>query len=234
MEIKRFLKTLLIFLVLMVNSVEAKDGYSVQDVYIKDDKKICFLTFDDGPSNRTNDILDILNEKGIKATFFVLGVEVINHPDILTRIYNEGHSIGNHTYSHAENYTPEKFINDLEKNKNLINDILKTDIGLNLIRFPYGSNSVLYKDKKAYLDKLREYNLRAIDWNVDSRDSIDKNPSQSFIMNKIIEQSRNKTKVVLLMHDSTTRRSTVKVLPSVIEYFQNNGFVFEKLASCQN
>lgn len=239
-KVKNTLKIIIISLILLTtlfqNLTNAADGYMIQDVYVKDNRKIVFLTFDDGPTANTIKILDILKEKGIKATFFVLGVQVEQHPDILMRIYEEGHSIGNHTYSHLEDIdvcTPDRFVENLEKNRQVINDALKMDINLNLVRFPYGTTSTKYKNKEKYMEKLREHNLKAIDWNVDSRDSITKNPSESFIMSKITEQSRNKTRVVLLMHDSSTRKSTINVLPTVIEHFQNRGFVFEKLASEQ-
>ncbi len=236
-KIKKTINILLIFLILINISVKAIDGYRVQDVYANDNNKIVFLTFDDGPSKNTSAILDILKDYKIKATFFVLGVEIEKNPDILIRMYKEGHSIGNHTYSHLTNVnqcTPENFIKDLEKNKELINETLKVDLNVNLIRFPYGSTSKKYINKKLYVEKLRECNLKAIDWNVDSKDSIERNPSKNFIMNKIIEQSKNKTRIVLLMHDSVSKKNTVSVLPEVIEYFLNNGYSFEKIASEQD
>jgi len=231
---------IIMFILLMTSfskSISAdEDGYMLQDIYVKDDNKIVFLTFDDGPSKTTDKILDILKEKDIKATFFILGVQAEQYPEALMRIYEEGHSIGNHTYSHLDKIqycTPDKFVKDLDKNKELINDILERDINLNLVRFPYGSNSAKYQNKKMYIEKLREHNLKSIDWNVDARDSIVKNPSESFIMNKILEESKNKTRIVLLMHDSVLCKNTVKVLPRVIEHFKNKGFIFEKIASEQ-
>ncbi len=239
MKLLNSLKIVILFiflsLFLIVNS-KGYDGYRVQDVYIKNNEKIVFLTFDDGPSNNTNKILDILKEKNIKATFFVLGCEIEIHEDILRRIHDEGHSIGNHTYSHLNNIkncNPEEFIKDLKKNEDIIKRVLNVDDSINLIRFPFGKNSAKYKNKKLYLDKLNECGLVSIDWNVDSRDSISKNPSKEFIMNNIIKQSQNKTRVVLLMHDSATRKNTVNALPEIIEYFQNNGFSFEKISSKQ-
>ena len=73
---------------------------NMKHIYSADTKR-AFLTFDDGPSSNTNQILDILKEKGIKATFFVLGSNVEKKPEIVKRMYDEGHFIANHGYSHV-------------------------------------------------------------------------------------------------------------------------------------
>ena len=73
---------------------------NIKHIYSSDTKR-AFLTFDDGPSSNTTQILDILNERGIKATFFVLGSNVEKNPEIVKRMYDEGHFIASHGYSHV-------------------------------------------------------------------------------------------------------------------------------------
>ena len=129
-------------------------------------KKIAYLTFDDGPSRYvTPEILDILDSYNIKATFFVLGKQAEKNPDILKRIYEEGHSIGNHTYSHNYSFiykNVNNFLYELEKTEEVFKNILGEDFETNLIRFPGGS----FGTKKApFRSFVLEKGYNYIDWN---------------------------------------------------------------------
>ena len=140
----------------------------INNIY-NSNEKIAYLTFDDGPSpNITPKILDILQEENIKASFFVIGKKVKEQPNIVKRIYEEGHFIGNHSYSHDNSL--------LYKSKeSFLSEIQKTDIEIGkaigienyhsfLFRFPNGFMSNIYKSKKEeYVKYLSNINYTYID-----------------------------------------------------------------------
>lgn len=203
-----------------------------EDISIKQSNgKIAYLTFDDGPSQNTGKILDILKQNHIKATFFVNG-----HPNLVNmykRIAGEGHTIGNHTYSH--NYkTIYKTIDGFKADEKKLDDFLISTIGhgTKILRFPGGSNNhVSYKyGGKGFMNKLtREIKKEGIvyfDWNFTSADSDLTNNDKGPIINSALKGVNTK-KVVLLMHDS--RNVTVEALPAIILGFKERGFNFEPL-----
>lgn len=115
---------------------------NLKNIY-QSEKKRAFLTFDDGPSQNTKDILNILKENNIKATFFVLGSQVKIFPETTNRIYNEGHYIANHGYTHkySEIYqSPEEVLNEYNQcNQIVASTINKPEYNSHLFRFPGGS-----------------------------------------------------------------------------------------------
>ena len=119
---------------------------------IQINRKIAYLTFDDGPSINTGKILDILKRYDIKATFFVVGRSDDNSKNLYKRIVKEGHAIGNHTYSHEYKTlysSEENFLSDFKKLEHHIYDI--TGIKMDIMRFPGGSNTIIpnkYSDDK--------------------------------------------------------------------------------------
>lgn len=212
---------------------EGKDN--IKNIYKSESKRV-FLTFDDGPSQNTKDILDILKEKDIKATFFVLGSQVEIFPETTNRIYNEGHYIANHGYSHKYSniyQTPENVLNEY----NLCNEIVANTIHVpeynsHLFRFPGGSVGGKYAEIKNQAIALLEYNdILYIDWNSLTGDSEMANPSEEYLMNNLQMTTNEKNSVVILMHDSQTKAVTVNFLPKVIEYFEQQGFKFENFYS---
>ena len=112
---------------------------NIKNIY-HTDKKVAYLTFDDGPSNNTHQILDILKQNNIKATFFVLGSQVEIFPETTNRIYNEGHYIANHGYSHkySEIYqSPEQVLNEFNQcNQIVAKTINVPEYNSHLFRFP--------------------------------------------------------------------------------------------------
>lgn len=98
----------------------------------KNSKKVAYLTFDDGPSVKSTPIiLDVLKKYDIKGTFFVLGKMVEQNPKILKRVYDEGHQIGNHSYSHNYNYLykdSENFMEEIYKTENLIKSAVEKNL----------------------------------------------------------------------------------------------------------
>lgn len=197
----------------------------------KDSEKVAYLTFDDGPSRIvTPMILDILNEYNIKATFFVLGRMVDQNPDILERIYNEGHKIGNHSYSHNYSYiyeNTENFLSDFKKAERSLKNALGEDFETNLIRFPGGS----FGAKKEPMKKAaREYGYTYVDWNALNGDSETVNPSKEYLNKRFKETVGNKKELIILMHDIDSKINTAKTLRGNIEYLIDKGYRFELLS----
>lgn len=192
--------------------------------------KIAYLTFDDGPSTTvTPEILDILNKYDIRATFFVLGTMAEQNPDILKRIQEEGHSIGNHTYSHKYDYlyrNMDNFLGELNKTDRILKGILGEDFKTRLLRFPGGSFEN-YKQK--YKDKAESLGYRVYDWNALNGDSESSGRSVESLIGRLKETSRGQKELVVLMHDTYGKENTAKALPSIIDYLKAEGYGFGKL-----
>jgi len=191
----------------------------------KDKKKIAFLTFDDGPSKYTPKILDILKRYNIKATFFVLGTSVQNYPEYLKREVEEGQSIANHSFSHDIRYfgrnTPDYFVQDVKKCDVEIKKVLGEDFKTNLVRFPGGSFG-----HKSYIDNLRAAGFDHIDWNVENGDATRLNVPKQELIDNVKKEMSTHNHVVILMHDSATKATTVEALPEIIEFLKSRGFEF--------
>ncbi|MDQ6422574.1 polysaccharide deacetylase family protein [Paenibacillus sp. LHD-117] len=188
--------------------------------------KVVYLTFDDGPSQHTPAVLDILKKAGVHATFFLLGEQVERHPDIVRRIANEGHAIGNHTYNHVYKELYGSF-------KNFAGQIMKTDdaihnavgIRTTLVRAPGGTYANF---DKGYFDAMRAAGYRVHDWNVDSGDSKRLGvPASEIIAN--VRGSKLADTLNVLMHDSGGHEETVKALPAIIDYYKKLGYSFKTL-----
>ncbi|MBO6154095.1 MAG: polysaccharide deacetylase [Lachnospiraceae bacterium] len=184
-----------------------------------------YLTFDDGPSENTNEILDILDDYGVKATFFVVGKPEEEYKGIYQRIVNEGHTIGMHSYSHkySEIYSSlDVFKNDFEQIQNLIYDT--TGVESVYYRFPGGSsNKVSNIDMSQYIQYVNDQGVKYFDWNVSSGDAT----SLAYTPDDLVENVMNdvvkyKTSVVL-MHDTEAKDATVQALPKLIEELQKAG-----------
>ncbi len=213
----------------MILTPEKRDN--ITSIY-EQKEKIAYLTFDDGPTNRcTPDILDILKENHITATFFVIGQRVEQNPELVKRAYKEGHFIANHTYSHQD----QKLYQNRES---FLEEILKTDkaisnaIGIenyhsHLFRFPCGS-MVNYSVKKKYISYLEEIDYTYLDWNCLNNDGVQK-ASSTTLLQYLKDTSRNKNTLVVLMHDSGDLNLTQNVLQSSIDYLKSEGYRFKSM-----
>lgn len=195
----------------------------------KKNGKIAYLTFDDGPSLIvTPRILDILDEYHIKATFFVVGRMAERHPEMLQRIYEKGHSIGNHSYSHNYGYlykNSTNFLADINKANDIIKGILGEDFNSNLVRFPGGSFGKSNKIIQAVVDAGYKY----YDWNSLNGDAEGKKFSKDRLIKRFKETSRNKKKLIVLMHDTDAKDTTADSLKDIIDYLINEGYEFDVL-----
>jgi peptidoglycan/xylan/chitin deacetylase (PgdA/CDA1 family) len=197
--------------------------------------KVAYLTFDDGPSNYTHHILDILNEYGIKATFFVNGREDTNSIFMYKRIVNEGHAIGNHSYVHRYQtlYTSvQTFDNDFNRLQDLI--LKTTGVTMDIMRFPGGSNNEVSNSySNGIMDLLtkryKDLGYTYFDWNSSAGDTAPSGVTTDSVINKITSECSSKKRVIILMHD--TLPTTYNALPTIIEYLANKGFKFMPLSS---
>lgn len=204
---------------------------NIKHIYSADSKR-AFLTFDDGPSSNTNQILDILNEKGIKATFFVLGSNVVNYPDIVKRMYEEGHFIANHGYSHVYStiyQSPEAVLNEYNQCNQAVRDAIgEQEYNSHLFRFPGGLAGGKYADIKNQADTLLlQNNIVHVDWNALNGDSETTSPTVEYEMQRIAETTANKQSVVILMHDAKAKTVTVEALRGIIDYLAGQGYEFK-------
>ena len=192
-------------------------------------EKTCYLTFDDGPSDNTLKVLDILKQYGIRATFFVKGTGNLSY---LKQIHAAGHTVALHTYSHeySEIYVSQKaYFDDLQK----ISNAVKEQIGIEskIIRFPGGSSNTVSKDycngiMTALAAETANQGYVYFDWNVDSSDASGNNVPVADIMASIQNQGGYSDHEIVLMHDTGSKDTTVEALPQIIEYYQEKGYTF--------
>lgn len=178
-----------------------------------------YLTFDDGPSKYTYDILDILDRYDVKATFFVVGKERNSDKAAMQEIVNRGHTLGMHSYSHkySEIYNSlEDFSEDYKKIRDYLYEV--TGVESTVYRFPGGSsNSVSDIDMREFADYLDMQGVRFFDWNISSGDGGKKLLSvETLVENSTADIERFGTSVIL-MHDAASKSTTVEALPTIIE-----------------
>jgi peptidoglycan/xylan/chitin deacetylase (PgdA/CDA1 family) len=180
-----------------------------------------YLTFDDGPSTYTDEILDILAQYDVKATFFVCGKENAKYTDIYKRIVNEGHTLGMHSYSHkySELYSSlDTFKDDTDKLRIFLYE--NTGVWSKYYRFPGGSSNTVSKvDIHELIQYLEGAEVTFFDWNVsagDDRAGANKDTIYSNIVNNVPRFKH----CIVLMHDAADKKSTVDALPEIIEAIQ--------------
>lgn len=199
----------------------------------KEEEKICYLTFDDGPSKNTIRILDTLKEFNAKATFFVIGNALTeeNRP-ILERIIKEGHSIG----LHANDHVYEKFYqneNSWEEDYHLLYERLKKEYGIETcyFRFPGGSACAYMKgDVKDHIKKMHEKGFLCYDWNVSGEDAVG-NPTVKSIYDHVMKGALQYHTPIVLLHDSVVSEVTADALFEIMEGLSEQGYRFETLVS---
>lgn len=205
--------------------------YNILHIYKSTGEKRVFLTFDDGPSQSVTPlILDLLKQENIKATFFTLGNNVRNNPELVKREFDEGHYVANHGYSHkysAVYASPEATLEEYNSTEQAIRDALgNQNYRSNLFRFPGGSNGGYYHDAKQESKALlRENGIVHLDWNSLSKDAEGVNNKEELLQN-VIDTAEGHDSVVVLMHDTYDKILTYETLPDIIKYFRENGYKF--------
>lgn len=195
------------------------------------EEKICYLTFDDGPSKKTEEILDILQEHNAKATFFVIGNSLTeeNRP-ILERLIKEGHAVG----LHANNHSYEEFYATEESWKEdwiQLKERLEKEYGITttLFRFPGGSACTYMKGRvQEHIGWMHEQGFTCFDWNVSGEDAVG-TPTVYSIYKNVIQGAAKYNTPIVLLHDSNVSQKTVEALPEILKELTNRGYGYETL-----
>lgn len=185
-------------------------------------EKVVALTFDDGPDPLyTGFMLDVLKEKQVKATFFVLGENVKQNPDLLKRISVEGHEIGNHGYSHS--YTTSQFIRELIRTDEVVYQAIQQHT---LFYRPPGG---LFS--KSVLEGVKDTGHVLTLWSIDSNDW--RNPGAPRIVRNVVKNTFPGS--IILLHDGGEKREqTIQALSSIIEELKQQGYRFVTVSELRN
>ncbi|ELU5586258.1 polysaccharide deacetylase [Clostridium perfringens] len=221
-------------------AVDAKDVQAMANDTYKGEGKYVFLTFDDGPSNSTEKILNILKDKDVHGTFFVLGSSIekdSKRQEYLKEELKSGNAIANHSYSHdfKKLYPGNKlkidyFMDEFNKTNDIMKSILGGEFDCRVLRMPggYGTRKY-YKDPslKEFDNTLQENGIINVDWNALDGDAEGKPYSTEEMLNYVKKTSKGKNHVVILMHDAAGKEKTVEILPQIIDYYKNEGYEFK-------
>ncbi|MEW9502334.1 polysaccharide deacetylase family protein [Jeotgalibacillus marinus] len=202
---------------------EDNDDVVTDDSQAKnEDKKVAYLTFDDGPDNISGELLDLLNEYDAKATFFMIEPRMKDHPNEVQRMVDDGHGVGLHgvTHDQTEFYkSSQSILNEINKGNQTLKEI--TGIDTVLIRTPYGSFPCMTEE---YRETVKNNGFKMWDWHVDSEDWKFKGSDYvPYTINQIEEWNQD---VVILLHEQST---TVQYLRKLLDYLTENNFDLEKL-----
>lgn len=177
----------------------------------KEEKKIA-ITFDDGPHPQfTEQLLDGLKERGVQATFFVTGEHAELHPDIIERMNEEGHIIGNHTYSHMQltKGNRDSFKDELIKTNQILNEITGEEVMY--VRPPYGTWDKSFET---------ELNMIPVLWNIDPLDWCSQDVTG--VVNKVMKEADENA--IILMHDYY--ETSVTAALQIVDRLQEKGYTF--------
>ena len=194
------------------------------------DFKVCYLTFDDGPYSKTTSLfLDVLKEKNVLGTFFVLKKD--NLDDLYRRIRDDGHTLANHTASHKIKNgiyrSEDAFIEDIKKNDDFIYNLL--GVKMDVMRFPGGSPQVTYSglNKTSLVNKLVDMGYGYIDWTLTTGDG-EANLSPEEFLHNVVDSSSKYSVMTVLMHDYS--KNTALCLGDMIDILREQGFIFLPLS----
>lgn len=202
-------------------------------------RKVAYLTFDDGCSKNTGDILDTLDRYGVKATFFVNWKPA--YKDAYKQIVERGHTLGNHTLTHEWDTvysTIDGFVDEVEQLQTKVYEL--TGYKMTLFRFPGGTSNTInrnYNKEKNFCElaakEITKMGMIYFDWNIDSGDASStwKNDTAEDVAKRVLSQAKNKKTAVILMHDVSTKKATREALPAIIEGLLEMGFEIEALSS---
>ncbi|WP_165613225.1 polysaccharide deacetylase family protein [Desulfofundulus thermosubterraneus] len=208
--------------------------------------KRVYLTFDDGPNNIfTPRILDILKQEGARATFMVVGTNVVKNPDVVRRIVNEGNGLANHTFSHDYKKiyrSPEAFIADLNRCSDAVQAI--TGQPVKVFRAPAGPKNL----KPQFWKAIKANGYYSIGWNVVGGDDNPRGVTPDQVYNNVLNGLNKVEKLqitpIILLHDGTqlntlkaspntplghyieSREAVIKALPKTIELLKSRGYAF--------
>lgn len=192
-------------------------------------EKVAYLTFDDGPSKQTARVLDILKEKKVTATFFVIHNGSKEAETLYKRIVEEGHQLAIHSYTHDYKKVYQSEQSFFEEYKAMQEFLQKvTGQKVSDFRFPGGSsNTVTSKERiKGIIQQFNRLGIRYYDWNVCSGDAEGKKASKQKIVDNVLKDAVKYNEPVILMHDAAPKDTTVDALPEIIDGLRKQGYTF--------
>lgn len=201
--------------------VEMTDVSSMRDAGAVNEANLhkVYLTFDDGPSMYTDEILDILARYDVKATFFVVGKEGKHAKEMMRRIVEEGHTIGLHSYSHKYSSlydSKEAFAEDFRQIQDYVYQV--TGVESHVYRFPGGSsNTVSDVEMLELAEYLAEQDVEFYDWNISSGDGGSRNLDVDILVENTMADIGRWERSIVLLHDAAEKQTTVEALPIIIE-----------------
>lgn len=199
-------------------------------IYADDISKSVYLTFDDGPSSLTSQILDILKEKDVQATFFINYNDSLEAQNLYKRMLQDGHTIGVHSTCHqyATIYqSTQSYLDDFAQTAFMLEQV--TGVKPEIFRFPGGS--VNSYNKAVYQQTIAEMVRRGYtyyDWNVSADDATSTVSSEQIYSNVVAGVQKNNKSVVLL-HDASDKFDTVSALSGIIDTLRSQGYTFHAL-----
>ncbi len=198
--------------------------------------KVAYLTFDDGPSDNTMQLLNVLDKYKVKATFFVTYKE--GYDEEYKEIVKRGHVLANHTYSHdySKIYSsPDVFIKEVTDLDAKLKEITGVEPS-KILRFPGGSNNDLSSTysgsnfMKSLASRLNDMGYTFFDWNVDSTDASTGTQAKSVIVHRVLSDSPYVKHANILMHDTNMKYTTLEAMPEIIEGLSSKGYMFDVLS----
>ncbi|MED2777894.1 polysaccharide deacetylase [Bacillus thuringiensis] len=188
-------------------------------------RKVVYLTFDDGPGKYTRNLLDILHDNHVIATFFVIGPHAQQYPNEVKREYTEGNYVGLHSMTHDYKtlYVQKQYVEEMKATQNIVNHII--GVGPTLTRPPYGSKPGLTGDLQ---NQVLQSGFHVWDWTIDSNDwkltALPLDQSVPQIIENVLSHATEDIEVVL-MHD--IHPQSVTAVPAIIKGLKNKGYSFE-------
>ena len=188
------------------------------------DKKHIHLTFDDGPTPEiTNFVLSELKKHQAKATFFCIGKNIEEHPEIFKQVLSDGHSIGNHTHNHLNGWrtSTKNYIKNITNTENTFQQFNLSTLQQKLFRPPYG------KIKFSQTKELQKLGYKIIFWDVLSAD-FDQRITKEKCLENVLKNTKNGS--IIVFHDSIKASEKLQyVLPKVLDFFSKKGYEFKKI-----
>lgn len=216
---------------LCIKDDEGRIHINKSDLHKQEDK-VVFLTFDDGPSHlNTERILNLLVKNEIKASFFIIGKNAENNKTVMKKMMDNNMAIYPHCYEHdySKIYSSrENYIKDFEKCVNVIRDI-SPSYNARFMRMPGGSDNTI--SKRGVLNSIKssisDKGYTIVDWNIDSRDTFAQKVSSEVIKRSVIKGSDGISIAVVLFHDAEAKITTAEALQDIIDYYKKNNYKFK-------
>ena len=198
----------------------------IADVQLSGTGKVTYLTFDDGPTpDITPGILDILLQENIRATFFILPVE--GHDELFQRIIDEGHEIGNHSYTHVYRNLYQKGIDEFRRDVNRSHRFMEDNFNYTMVSFRFPGGTWEAGDGlNARVDAIKALGYRHYQWHVDPGDWR-RNKSAADITRDVLDYTSGREHVIILLHDYMHSQATLEALPAIIQGLRDQGYTFD-------